>query len=44
MYVSWLRDNFYYLRGANPTKEAGSSTIVDEDFNTELDDFLGREN
>jgi len=27
------------FRRANPANEAGPSTVVDEDFNTELDDF-----
>jgi len=31
------------FRGTNPTNEAGPSTVVDDDFNTELDYFLGRE-
>jgi len=42
-YVSWPKDMFYYLRGLDPANEAGSSIAIDEDFNTELDDFLGRE-
>ena len=42
-YVAWYGDMFYSSKGANPTNEAGSSTTVDEDFNTKLDDFLGRE-
>jgi len=31
------------IQGADPTNEARPSTIIDKDFNTELDNFLGRE-
>jgi len=32
---------YYYSGGTNPTNEAGQSTTgVDDEFNTELDDFL----
>jgi len=40
-YVPWPRKKFYYS-GVDPTDEAGPSTFVDEHFNTELDEFLGR--
>jgi len=42
-YVACPGDKFYYSGRANPTNEAGPSTNIDEDFNIELDDFLGRE-
>ena len=29
------------IQGADPTNETGSSTTIDEDFNTDLDNFLG---
>jgi len=30
------------IQGADPTNETGSSTTIDEDFDKELDNFLGR--
>jgi len=33
----------YIILGTDPTNKAGSSTTIDEDFNTQLDNFLGRE-
>jgi len=41
-YVAWAGDKFYYS-GADLVNEVGSSTVVDEEFNIELDEFLGRE-
>jgi len=39
-YVAWPGDRYYYSWGADPTNEAGPSTTgVDDEFNTKLDDF-----
>jgi len=37
------RGQVLLFKGRDPANEVGSSTNVDEYFNTKLDDFLGRE-
>jgi len=43
-YVAWPRDRFYFSEGGGDlANEAGPSTTIDDDFNTELDEFLRKE-
>jgi len=43
-YVAWPKDRFYYSGKADPANEEEPSTAgVDDDFNIELNEFLGRE-
>jgi len=42
-YVAWLGDKHYFLKGTGLADEVGSSIVVDEDFNPELDELLRRD-
>jgi len=42
-YVSWPGVKFYYSGGVDPVNDARPCTAVDKEFNTKLDEFLGRE-
>jgi len=41
-YVFWAWGQVQFFRGADPANEARSFTPIDEDFNTELSNFLRR--
>ena len=42
-YVAWPRDKYYFSEGANPVEETRPSTVVDEDFNTKMNELLRRD-
>jgi len=43
VYVAWLRDKYYFFQVVGPTDEVGPSATIDDDFNTEVDELLIRD-
>jgi len=42
-YVAWTGNRYYFFGRACPADDAGPSTGVDKEFNTELDELVRRE-